>query len=193
MSSSSKLSGRLSSWLETLRSSAPNELGPGQPAAESRQSIDGFRDSLCQGAEAAPQDQRDYVEAAVALWALHQDCLDQAHTISQELKSALGSYIHGIVHRREPDYSNAKYWFRQVRDLPFYAELQQAAREELAAFRDEAHANAIAVAGAWRPTAFVDLCEMAARGPEPLRDACRRLQQRELELMLAYCLGRLQN
>jgi hypothetical protein len=39
--------------------------------------------------------------------------------------------------------------------------------------------------------AFVDLCEFAIRGPEDVRLACRKVQQRELELALQYCLSQL--
>jgi hypothetical protein len=190
MSNSSKSLAKFSTWLDKLRSSEPNELGPGKPRPGSSQSIERFREAVGQRTQ---PNEIPYAEAAVAAWTLHEDCLDEAHEISQELKSDLGSYIHGIVHRREPDYGNARYWFRQVGPLPFYAELQQAARAELAEFRDQATADAVMSADTWRPTAFVDLCEQAARGSRPLQDACRRLQQRELELLFALCLGQLEN
>lgn len=51
------------------------------------------------------------------LWLLAGD-LDRSHSISQADSSAEGSFWHGIMHRREGDYSNAKYWFRRVGDHP---------------------------------------------------------------------------
>ncbi len=47
------------------------------------------------------------------LWLLH-GFLDQSHEISQSLKTAEGSFWHGIMHRIEPDFWNSKYWYRQV-------------------------------------------------------------------------------
>ena len=54
-----------------------------------------------------------------ALWLFHDE-LDRSHSISQEIHTAEGSYLHGIMHRREGDYSNAKYWFRKAGDLEFF-------------------------------------------------------------------------
>jgi hypothetical protein len=40
--------------------------------------------------------------------------IDRAHSIVQGLSGAESAYIHGMVHRVEGDYSNAKYWFRRA-------------------------------------------------------------------------------
>ena len=48
---------------------------------------------------------------------LYIDDIHGAHTISQELETELGSLWHGIVHRREGDFSNARYWFRRCQTL----------------------------------------------------------------------------
>jgi hypothetical protein len=40
------------------------------------------------------------------------DALSAAHEIFQRDSTALGSYWHGMMHRREGDFGNACYWFR---------------------------------------------------------------------------------
>ncbi len=41
--------------------------------------------------------------------------LDEAHAIVQGDPSPEAAYLHGIVHRREEDFSNARYWFSRAR------------------------------------------------------------------------------
>src|SRR5688572_5200550 len=64
--------------------------------------------------------------AGVLLW---HDFWDDAHNISQEIETPEGSYWHGIVHRREPDAANARYWFRQVGRHPIFPELRESSQE----------------------------------------------------------------
>src|SRR5687768_18283310 len=51
------------------------------------------------------------------LW-LFFDELDRAHRIVQEVTSSSGSFWHAIVHRREGDFSNSKYWYARCADHP---------------------------------------------------------------------------
>ena len=48
------------------------------------------------------------------LW-LYADDLDASHRVSQTMDSALGAWWHGIMHRREGDYANARYWLARAR------------------------------------------------------------------------------
>ncbi|WP_283434442.1 hypothetical protein [Neorhodopirellula lusitana] len=67
----------------------------------------------------------DLPELAISgLWLLAGD-LDRSHSISQNDSSAEGSFWHGIMHRRESDYSNAKYWFRRVGSHPVLIRVKQ--------------------------------------------------------------------
>ena len=49
---------------------------------------------------------------------LYIDDLDGSHERSQSIESDEGSYWHGIMHRREGDFWNSKYWFRRAGSLP---------------------------------------------------------------------------
>ncbi|MBC8106687.1 MAG: hypothetical protein H7Z14_08875 [Anaerolineae bacterium] len=51
-----------------------------------------------------------------AMWLWH-DFVDEAHKISQDIDSAEGSWLHAIVHRREGDFSNSKYWYARCASL----------------------------------------------------------------------------
>ena len=103
------------------------------------------------------------------LWLLH-DFLDESHTISQGISTPSGSFWHGIMHRREGDFSNAKYWFRKVGEHPVY--------ELLAAATDEDF---------WDPFDFVDACQQAIRSGGAEADEYRELQQLEWELLFDHC------
>jgi hypothetical protein len=103
-------------------------------------------------------------KSAALLW---HDHLDESHTVSQDLGSTDGSFLHGIMHRREPDYPNAKYWFRRVGDHPCFPALASAATEYLDAAGDEALAKRLAPGGQWDPFAFVDAVEAAVRYGNP--------------------------
>jgi hypothetical protein len=108
---------------------------------------------------------REMAECCISgVWLLH-DFLEESHTISQGIDTPSGSYWHGIMHRREGDFSNAKYWFRRVGRHPVLAELG----DGFDAFE------------------FVDRCEAVARGRSKEREECLDLQQREWEELFDYC------
>ncbi|MCC6695925.1 MAG: hypothetical protein IT365_09890 [Candidatus Hydrogenedentes bacterium] len=51
------------------------------------------------------------------LW-LYVDDLERSHVLSQGIDDSTGSFWHGIMHRREGDFSNSHYWFRRVGTHP---------------------------------------------------------------------------
>jgi hypothetical protein len=103
------------------------------------------------------------------LWLLH-DFLDESHTISQNIATPSGSYWHGIMHRREGDFSNAKYWFDRVGDHPVFASLT------------------MADGSAWDAYQFVDDCQRALRSRDEAQIAVlRELQRREWQTLFDYC------
>ena len=129
------------------------------------------------------------IKSGLLLW---NDALDESHNISQELTNQTGSYWHGIMHRREPDYSNSKYWFGRVGTHPIFPAL----RERALAILEEtpnpsdalAHiAQTIAAEENWDAYQFIDWCQAAE--DESTADVTRFLQQvqaEEIKLLLAY-------
>jgi hypothetical protein len=128
--------------------------------------------------------------ACVAGLLLMYDGLDDSHTISQDLVDTTGSYWHGIMHRREPDYGNAKYWFARVRRHPVYPAVADAAREVARQALTESpwpNANWLLESEPWQADAFVDLCQAARKADTHADLLCRNIQRKECELLLDYC------
>ena len=55
---------------------------------------------------------------------LLNDDLPRAHALAQSVEgNPLGDYWHAIIHRREGDYDNARYWFGRVGPEPILAQI----------------------------------------------------------------------
>src|SRR5881392_372296 len=96
------------------------ELGPdARSGAESAASLNRKLDAILRESKARSED-RQLIRALVLLW---HDHLDAAHTLAQDVEGPDGAFVHGIMHRREPDYGNAAYWFRRVGQHPAFSEI----------------------------------------------------------------------
>ncbi len=171
-----------------LAGSRLNELGPGRPNV----SVEGELRQLTTANLFAGREVIDEPMATACLaglW-LYHDFLDESHRLSQDGDGALFSFWHGIMHRREPDYGNAKYWFRRVGNHPIYgrlhAEVQTLGRQDPAAESD-APMRRLLAERTWDPFAFVDLCEAALSDRPEIEDLCRRIQLCEWRLLFDFC------
>jgi hypothetical protein len=132
---------------------------------------------------------REMARACLAALWLYHDFLDESHRISQSLHGREGSYWHGIMHRREGDYANAKYWFRRVGAHPIHEALGLSARA-LAHAANDGGEKPIRPASVWDPAGFVDRCAAACTDQSGAADLCQRIQEREWQLLFDYCYRR---
>src|SRR5438105_2571808 len=112
---------------ELIHSEFLPPLGPGVANEEVHAKLNSLHIETVFAAQ--PLQDHDMAKCCLAgLWLLH-NYLDESHKISQEIETPSGSYWHGLMHRREPDFGNAKYWFRRVGRHPIFESLrEQAAR-----------------------------------------------------------------
>jgi len=123
-------------------------------------------------------------QAALAGLLLYFDRSDEAHAIAQDLETPEGSFWHGILHRREPDASNAAYWFRRTGQHPVYPALAQKAREVLQRIPEAQ----FVCEGSWDPFAFIDFCESVREGaPSRSQHAAMEIQRAEWQLLFDFC------
>lgn len=121
------------------------------------------------------------------LWLLH-NFLHESHEVSQAIDTPTGSFWHAIMHRREADFSNAKYWLRHVGPHELFEPLGRRAAE-LIAMRGDGQSFGRLIAGdSFDPLAFVDLVEQVEHGlREVARELCLDIQQAEWELLFDWC------
>src|SRR5262245_27341324 len=96
----------VASLLAKPRTPALDQGTPDRAAGQQLSALDG-KDLFAPASVVDP----DMALACLAgLW-LWFDFLDESHTVSQAIHTPEGSFWHGVMHRREGDYGNAKYWF----------------------------------------------------------------------------------
>lgn len=148
---------------ELLAVEHPVSLGPGTPAA-------GLRAKIAAAAKLLP------APCAAGLW-LRFDFLDESHRISQEDEGHPDrDFWHAVMHRREPDAFNSKYWWRRVGAHPVLGQLREKAPGVGYAYTT--------------PEAFVDFCERVRDSGSADEDTAKRVQQLEWQLLFDYCLSR---
>jgi hypothetical protein len=80
--------------------------------------FDTFRDSIRQGglppSGLSPE--------LTALWHAEAGNWEASHEIAQEIPSATGSWIHGLLHAIEGDFANSGYWYRRAGQPPIRRE-----------------------------------------------------------------------
>lgn len=148
-------------------------LGPGTPEPEVHVELRRFDPQTDLD---APVLDPDAARACLGgLW-LYFDYLDESHTISQELDTPEGSFWHAIMHRREPDPSNSKYWWRRVGNHPVLGQL-----------REQAPVIGYAYS---TPEEFVDFCEQVRDSRSGDEELAQRVQLLEWQLLFDWCYGK---
>lgn len=131
------------------------------------------------------------VKAGVLLW---NDELSLSHDICQGLKTPESSYIHGVMHRREGDYSNAKHWFAKAKNHPVATKLFEKSTQigdDIVPATDQLshYSSDLKGIGHWSPDSFVDWCESASQGN--VDSTClyffKKLQIEEIRLLIDHC------
>lgn len=165
-------------------------LSPSSPGTEHRWILEAAREVVAK--LLPPHGARAEATAVLAGLLLLSDRLDDSHRAAQSIEGAgahrNGDYWHAILHRREPDFGNSKYWFRSVGRHPVFPEVARAV-EGLGHASSTAELgpwpHRLLERGQWQPMAFVDLCEAVGKDEtSPLGCVARRIQWIEMLLLL---------
>jgi hypothetical protein len=101
--------------------------------------------------------------------------LERAHLLVQEASNVDGTYIHGMVHRTEDDFDNARYWFSRTAVHPAAAEIYR---------RAVANSPKVASRATWDPVWITDWVEASRRtGPD---EELRAVLAIESEVLLEH-------
>lgn len=162
-----------------------NDLGPGK----ADQTFFTRLNQLILSDAVFPQKIQDQTYAAACqagLWLRH-DFLDESHTISQGILNTTGSYWHGLMHRREGDYWNSKYWFRRVGEHPVFTALFFSVKE-LINHSNNSDKILVQDQTSWDPFRFIDLVQEVIGSHSEIEIMCKKVQRLEWLILFDYSL-----
>ena len=129
----------------------------------------------------------DAAAGLAGLW-LWLDGLDECHRIVQDIASPTGSLWHAIMHRRDGDFSNSKYWYHRCRGHHVLKQMGAAASSVASGHSPDALVRQTLDDG-WNPDGFVDLVQaIQDKVADPRHDVAVRLQRLEWEALFDYTL-----
>lgn len=122
-------------------------------------------------------------QAAVAGLLLRFGCWSDSHNVAQEIQTVEGSYWHAILHRLEPDSSNAAYWFRRVGQHAIFPDLHRRAAEIL----KERGPKQWRLKSGWDPFLFLEWCDEARQKSSEAEKTAQAIQMAEWKLLFGWC------
>jgi len=163
-------------------------LVKGKPVAKGREAVAGL---IEKGKEPASPKSL-LIQSALYLCF---DCFDEAHNIAQDHDGLIGNWLHAILHRREPDAGNSKYWYARIKISPKISQgiggealkiLRAHPSKELESFQKK-----LSKSGEWAPEAFVDLCDKIRQEDSalPAYQALAQIQDVEWQGLVANILA----
>jgi hypothetical protein len=162
-----------------------NPLGRGKPISDLYEELHSLTlEKAFFGSKIVDQDMANACFSG--LWLLF-NFLEESHTICQSIETITGSLWHGIMHRREGDFFNSKYWFRRVGEHPIFPDLQRVTKELASAIEPHPSISFLNTQSQWSPFNFVDLVEACLSNKSPHELLCRQIQQCEWELLFDFC------
>lgn len=167
-------------FAEILREQRVMDLGPGAPNRGAEVLLKNL-DVRSAFSHTSIRNEEMAKACLAAVW-LYHDFLDESHRISQSIPSTTGSYWHGIMHRREPDSSNSKYWFRKVGQHPIFNRLFEHVRE----LPDAGNLSLLAGWTEWDPFRFIDFCQKHYRQGDAGEEFGKAIQLKEWQVLFDY-------
>jgi hypothetical protein len=170
----------------------------GGPSAMAREMLDEVQPEQLLDRQAASPVAAYAMLAGLWLW---HDGLDECHHIVQkspgdlhrafsgdlQMMTSTLAFWHAIMHRREGDFSNSKYWYARAAGHP----VLQILASQAGSVVNQAPADKSLlrlVASGWNPNAFVDLVESLHTDQADARHSpAVRLQQLEWKVLFEFC------
>ena len=107
----------------------------------------------------------------------YHNALEDSHKEAAKSSGDIAAYWHGMVHRREGDFDNARYWMRRAGEQPVFQEMQGRASDASPHMSRQAN---------WDPFLFTHLCEQYKYGETDYKKEIGHLQRVEFAAMFDY-------